>query len=191
MRLVLGVDSAKSSETLWDIAVKELGTYPAFWGRYLTDGHVGATPLTTKEAEFLHRRRCRIVPIYNGITEDTCQTMDHAERHASEAIRLAEALGVPRDVTVFGDIEHGWEVTGVFMERWKEEMSKCGYVPGLYLPFGVYAPRNVKVWRALWVADIYKIMMTILDLKVWDMWQYKNKGQVDFNITIENDLCLW
>jgi len=191
MRLVLGVDSAKSSETLWDIAVKELGTAPAFWGRYLTDGHVGATPLTPEEAEFLHTRRCEVVLIYNAITKDSCQTRDHAERHASEATRLAKELGVPEGVVIFGDIEHGWAVTEQFEERWEAEMLMHGYCPGLYLPVGLYAPSLVKLWRPWWIGDISQMTTPLTLLEHWDILQYANKEELDLNVTIENNLPLW
>jgi len=191
MRLVYGVDSADSSEVLWDIAVKELGRAPAFWGRYLTDGHVGATPLTQKEVEFLHARRCKIVLIYNAITKDSCQTGDQAERHAYEATRLAKALGVPEGVTIFGDIEHGWAVTETFQERWEAEMLMNGYCPGLYLPIGLPAPSLVKLWRPWWIGDISLMTAPLTWIEHWDIFQYASKEKIDLNVTIENNLPLW
>lgn len=143
-----GVDSAAPADsrpvgpyaTLYDAVLSADGAQraPAFWGRYI--GH--ARPhvnLTSREADFLRTRNCRILLVYGGTTSATVGTYQQGVDHATNAIAwIADhGLAVPEDgrVWIYCDTEYpSMSPTADFFRGWSDTMfsSVYGGAGGVY-----------------------------------------------------------
>lgn len=112
---------------------------PAFWGRYircpnLSDSNV----LNIKEVEFLHKKGCAILPIYNRTVYQRKGrlyrgTFADGVNDAIDAISAARDLAIPTGVWIYADIEPDWpNVTTEWILGWWCVMFPSPYWPGLY-----------------------------------------------------------
>lgn len=126
MSAVFAVDSARLPTdlvqpglTVWQDVVDWAGAPPRAWGGYLGTGGGAATPLNAAAVAFLHGQHCAVVPIYNDATATSVASGYAAGcADARRAIALAQALGVPAGIYIWGDVEYGWALTPGWIEGW-------------------------------------------------------------------------
>jgi hypothetical protein len=139
-----GVDSASDARSIFDQVSREAGEKPLFWFRYLTDGGVGATPITRDEVEWLQRQGVSVGLVYNRIGSFGYTTFVQAEGAAQDSSYLARELAVPPKVAIFADLEYGVPVSTEWLRGWVETISKMGLTPG------VYANMVAAYWQRAW-----------------------------------------
>ena len=127
--ILWGVDSAQPADELYQCITENFGD-PMIYGRYLGEIEDVSVALTEEEIEFLHEQDSKILVIYNHLTEPV--GYDTGEKHAKKAIEMAEELGVPEGVAIFGDIEPDFPVDSAFIEGWYETLEDSQYEPALY-----------------------------------------------------------
>ena len=129
-RLLFGVDSKIQANDLLQNNIDEFEwivrnkIYPNFYGRYLT----GENCLTKDEITFLHRRGCKIAPIYS----DECakQTEEDGAVLAKKIGIRAFELGIPVGTAIFLEIGEDEIATGEFMMGFAKSLMAEGYTPG-------------------------------------------------------------
>lgn len=128
-RLLFGVDSNVSSQVLlqnnidmfeWVVRNK---VYPSFWGRTM----VGEYALTEAEIDFLHRKACKIAPIYESLEEKKSE--EQGNHLAAKVVRKAKELEIPRGTAIFLEIRERETVTRDFMRGYAKKMLESGYSP--------------------------------------------------------------
>ncbi len=125
-----GVDSAaKVSGSNYQCVVENNGK-PAFWGRYLKTVPRYADGLTRSEANFLHGKGIKILPIYSDFREAI--GYDKGRVAARNAVYLAKMLDVPGGVFLFANIEKFFRVDDAWIQGWVETLYPSGYRPGFY-----------------------------------------------------------
>lgn len=112
-------------QTLYDfVASKERA--PDFWGRYIVG--IKGQVLTKAEAGFLLKKKCRILPIFNGITARSVKgNRAVGASHAKQAIAAAAGLGIPHHTYLYANIEVLWKPSKDWMLGWWEEMFSSHY----------------------------------------------------------------
>ena len=158
--MLIGVDSASAvDDALLELATRTIGRKPAFWGRYLTDGGVGATPVTRMEVDYLNSHDIAVALIYNGpILPDG---LDVADKAVSACARL---LGkTPLRTTIFADIERGVNIDAGWLLRFHNAMTGCGFRAGIYAPMAspmihkalfVMNETDIVLWDAHWLVPL-------------------------------------
>jgi hypothetical protein len=147
------VNTMIGTQTLYDWVAKKVGE-PHFWGRYIG----GITPpLDLAEANLLHTNGCKILLIYNKLTEAMVSATGTAgfnagKDAADDAIKRAQnPLKVPEEDTIwiYANIEGGWKVSSDWILGWWQKMydSSYGGVGGLYCN---------PVWTAHWKSNFVK-----------------------------------
>ncbi len=119
-------------KTLYDF-VKSKERAPDFWGRYIV-GSKGQV-LTKAEVQFLLARKCRILPVFNGISAARIKGGRAVGReHAKAAIAAADGLKIPDYTYIYANIEWDWEPSKEWILGWWDVMyrSRFGGVGGLY-----------------------------------------------------------
>jgi hypothetical protein len=146
-RLFWGVDTFNRADqpvagtggkTLYDHVVEKFkplrpgGKGPDFWGRYIG----AANPLTPPEADFLLKKGCRILVIYNRAnfgkfkdphTKAPVGTRSDGEGAAGDAIKIAAGLGMPRGAFIFADIEWWMQPSKDWLVGWCSTMLRSQY----------------------------------------------------------------
>ena len=129
-RLFFGVDSTVMSTDVlqnnlsqfeWVVRNK---VYPNFWGRNL----IGENALTKEEVVFLHRKGCKIAPIYSAMGEK--KTEEQGKILAKHADFCARELGIASGTVIFFEIPESDIVTQEFMYGFANMCLKEGFVPG-------------------------------------------------------------
>lgn len=129
-RLLFGVDSKIQANDLlqnnieafeWVVRNK---IYPNFCGRYMT----GENALTLGEIQFLHRKGCKIAPIYAADGEK--QTEAQGKMFARNIDVCALELGIPEGTAIFLEIGENEKVSSDFMKGFAKAMMSEGYTPG-------------------------------------------------------------
>ncbi|GEM_PF-1742635 len=132
-----GVDSCAAansmvgSQTLFDYVAQQAGSAPAFWGRYIGS----SCSLTAAEVSFLHGKNCKILVVYFDTTAQSVSgNYQSGVNDATGAINAAQALGVPRGVVIFADIESSWHPSTQWIQGWSDTMFDSIYAGagGLY-----------------------------------------------------------
>ncbi len=186
MGFALMVDSAGSSDDLWDDVVAGVGGPPAAWARYTHTGHAGATPLSQREASNLLARPCAIWLVYNGVTAASLSSgLPGGVADAQAATAAADALAAPDGTYVHADVEQEFVATAgetacrEWARGWVETMSpsRLGGTGGIYGPLtgplgaaiyaggnpGNYDPgtralfRRLVLWAAGWSVPPFKV----------------------------------
>lgn len=158
MRWVLGLDSAEDSRKVLPVLPAETLSRVRVWFRYLTDGGVGATPLTTSEIDELSQRQIRVLPVWNRV--EGVATAAQGIAAANAALEAIRSLQRPLPV-VFADIEYGTPITADWLEGWHDGCTKVGLAPGVYANMGstywlrawTPLPASVRADLVLWTAD--------------------------------------
>ena len=110
-----------------------LGAPAAFVGRYLGDGGHVATPLAVAEAQWILAQGRGIILVFNNATATSVAAgWPQGKVEAEQAIRLAQALGVPTGTAIWLDCEYGWAIHPDYIKAWCETILQAGYVPGIY-----------------------------------------------------------
>ena len=151
--MLIGVDSADSvTQAFIDDVTRFLGNKPAFWGRYLFTGGVGATPVTTEEISLLHSNGISVLLIANDY------------RNIDLAL---SSLRSPKPVAVYLDVEAGVEYPQSVIATWvRITAPSLGIIAGVYCALARPAVQRavqslnglpVKLWDAhwLWPAGFY------------------------------------
>jgi hypothetical protein len=129
---VLMVDSAGPVDEAFLSAVEALCCQkPIVWGRYLTDGHGAATPLTADEAAVLHAAGIAVLLYANNATSTSVGGTD-GRADAAEAIAAARALGIPAGTLLVADLEYGWPVAQAWLQGWCGAIRAADYAAGFY-----------------------------------------------------------
>ena len=129
-RLLFGVDSEIQANDLLQNNIEEFEwvvrnkVYPNFYGRYLT----GANALTKDEIKFLHRKGCKIAPIYTY--EGEKRTEEQGAILAKKIDIRALELGIPMETAIFLELGENESVTRDFMKGFAESLIAEGYTPG-------------------------------------------------------------
>jgi hypothetical protein len=176
-RLFWGVDSFNRADqkasgtggkTLYDHVVEKFkrlrpeGKGPDFWGRYLG----GANPLTPPEADFLLKKGCRILVVYNRIAKlressnpakkAPVGTQSDGAGAAGDAIKIAASLGMPRGSFIFANIESWMQPSKDWLFGWCKTMflSQYGGAGGFYCntadpPFSRFSQEFNKVFQGV------------------------------------------
>jgi hypothetical protein len=155
-----------------------LGQSPEFIGRYLR----GKNQLTQAEADYIHSKGCRIVPIWNliahGQTNEQQAGMNQkgdAGRQfgASEAILAVTAAQwglstLGGGICIYADVEPklGWCPSVDFFVGWWETLSFHGYRAGLYMRVG---PQNTGTTAKLEEASQRMLPLQPKDLYLWSL----------------------
>ncbi|MEB3102880.1 glycoside hydrolase domain-containing protein [Ferviditalea candida] len=130
MAQLWGVDSAaRVSASSYQCVVGNFGA-PVFWGRYLKTVSGYADGLTRSEADFLHGKGIKILPIYSDFRIAT--GYDKGRIIARNAVYHAKMLDVPSDVFLFANIEKFFSVDDAWIRGWVETLYPSGYRPGFY-----------------------------------------------------------
>jgi hypothetical protein len=106
-----GVDSARPANAKaldgssgFDSVTQTAGASPIFWGRYIG----GNFAITAVEAAFLQAKACKILPVYNGTSNDAGSVQGgiaEGQADANDAADAAQALAVPAGVAIYADVE--------------------------------------------------------------------------------------
>lgn len=132
--LLFGVDSSAPADSGFLARVTQwAGQRPAFWARYLGSGGGAATPLSREEAAFLFAQGVAIALVFNDVDQHALGTAAEGEDAAARALAQARAIGVPAAVTIYADIEAGWQLTAPWLLGWIRIMLAHGQVPGVYV----------------------------------------------------------
>ena len=129
-RLLFGVDSKIQSNDLLQNNIEEFEwvvrnkIYPNFYGRYLT----GENCLTKDEIKFLHRKGCRICPIYRDNMAK--KTEKEGAILANKIHILALDLGIPEGTAIFLEIGENENASRDFMRGFAKTLMAMGYTPG-------------------------------------------------------------
>ena len=138
MQTVWGVDSLGPADTVigkttvYDIVVANKKRRPAFWGRYIAGAKEN---LSQKEASFLERKGCRILPIVTfGDSGQISGDRDSGRKKAGDAVAAARALHMPGGFFINADIEPLWQPSALWIMGWWDVMreSEYGGYGGLY-----------------------------------------------------------
>ncbi|WP_312092096.1 glycoside hydrolase domain-containing protein [Niallia sp.] len=125
-----GIDSASETTEDFYACVRENFGDPKIVARYLGTNDGVSHGLTTEQMELIHSKKADVLLIYNGFTDAT--GYDNGVNEAKKAITLANDLGAPDGVAIFGDIEPNYPVDAGFIEGWYDEISKSSYEPAIY-----------------------------------------------------------
>jgi YVTN family beta-propeller protein len=128
-------------QTLFEVVSQQAGQAPAFWGRYI--GRIGRgnlrpnDPQSLAEITFLHGHNCRIALFFRDTATENADIFTYQDGvdYATTAIGLASALGVPRGVWIYADIEIDPDFpipTADFFRGWSDTMFKSIYGGGIY-----------------------------------------------------------
>lgn len=112
--------------TLFDWVVRQ-NCFPAFWGRPIS----GNCCLSKEEIDFLRKRRCGILALFNDFTVSEIATNNGREA-AGKAVSAAKRIGIKegRDVAIFAEIKDGMNVNHNWMLSFAAELRKNGYLSG-------------------------------------------------------------
>jgi Domain of unknown function (DUF1906) len=134
-----GVDSVNRAQ---DVLADTRSTYgnPEYFGRYIGNGP--ATALTAEEVEFLHGEGIEILIIdadlgtrtdgSNQTTDGTLTGQENGARAGQEAVRNANALGVPSGKAIFADIEAGATVDTAWLTGYFDAVKTGNFEPAFY-----------------------------------------------------------
>lgn len=98
--------------------------YPNFWGRNIT----GDNCLTKEEVDFLHRKGCRIAPVYVSSAPKT--TEEQGAAAAAEALTAVFKLGVRRGTAIWLEITEAETATRDYMRGFAKTLLAEDYIPG-------------------------------------------------------------
>jgi hypothetical protein len=115
------VDNTASAHTLTQ-TTSDLGA-PQFAGRYL----IYSSRLSAAEAKDIHSHG---VPIL--LIDDPNHVFTSGSADAQQAIARARALGVPRGVAIFRDVETNDAITATYIAAYFAAFHRSGYVAGFY-----------------------------------------------------------
>ena len=101
--------------------------FPSFWARPVS----GRNKLTPEEAAFLHERNCRVIPVFDDLSEAAVAGVNGS----GDALRAADAArtaGVPanRGIAIFARIKDGWNINHNWMIGFTNTLLNNGYIPG-------------------------------------------------------------
>lgn len=129
-----GVDSVATLGSRLSSVQSTYGATPSFWGRYLSDctgrcgSNLGRPEARADLAEGIHL--LLVVADRQG-RFDLGGTNGVADGEA--AVRAARALGVPKGVALFKDLEAESIVNAAYVVGFFDAVAKGGYRPGFYL----------------------------------------------------------
>lgn len=130
---ILGIISAipantrlKNGYSMHDWVMRK-NRFPSFWGRPMS----GETGISQEEIEFLHFRRCRIMPMVSGLTERAIST-SNGTADGLRAAQEAKALGIPQysGVALSVLMPTDWSVNHNWMITFACAVYENGYIPG-------------------------------------------------------------
>jgi Domain of unknown function (DUF1906) len=124
-----GIDTASATSASYLSELDQNLGVPQFVGRYVVYG--GGTPLQSSEASFLHDSDISIMLIVSP-ANGTLTSASTAVTEANQAVSAAEALGVPKGVALFRDVENDYTINSAYIIAWWQQISKAGYAPGFY-----------------------------------------------------------
>jgi hypothetical protein len=129
-RKVWGVDSSNPvDQELYDCVKNQYGL-PKYWGRYLTERPNVSSGLTKDEIGFIRSKGIKILPIYNVINEAV--GYEEARIAARNAVFHARRLGIPKNIILFANVEHFFNVDAAWIMGWVETLIPSGYRSGFY-----------------------------------------------------------
>ncbi|WP_085524187.1 glycoside hydrolase domain-containing protein [Tuberibacillus sp. Marseille-P3662] len=138
-KLIWGIDTANQvTDNLYQCVDKHYGQ-PAIIGRYLGDKDNVSTGLTQDEAQFIHQKGARIIPIHNHFTDATGRS--NGIQEAQEALDYAQSLDIPKETYLFADIEPSYPVNADFLMGWTKTLIDAHYQAGVY---GNFADDNLR-----------------------------------------------
>ncbi len=100
------------------------------WGRYLSDGHGAAVPLSAAEVALAAEQVLPLLVYANNATGTS--VAGRGVTDAWEAIDQAKQLGVPAGTMLCWDLEYGWPVAQAWIQDVIYAAGETGYVAGLY-----------------------------------------------------------
>ncbi|MBS5737110.1 MAG: hypothetical protein KHW62_03720 [Clostridiales bacterium] len=112
--------------TLFEWAMRQ-HCFPAFWGRSISEKN----KITKDEIDFLSEKDCKILLIFDNLTEISVSSNNGAN-DAENAIESLEKLKVPKykNIAVFAEIQDEWSVNHNWMISFAEILRHNGYIPG-------------------------------------------------------------
>ena len=146
--LLYAVDSsAPVTQARIDLLVKECGTLPAWWARYLGDPKDKITISADKEIPLLQGAGVAFVAVARRSGIVGAGSDKGTESGLADAKQLtAIALKYPVCNKIFLDVEDRPALSSFFYKAWATEIARAGFEPCVYLPNAVYhAPQ----WEAL------------------------------------------
>lgn len=112
--------------TLFDWAVRKNG-FPEFFARNIS----GENALTKEEMSFLAKKNCKILFVFNDVTELEVAGND-GTNSAMRAVAAMRNLEVPEDekIAVIAEIKDDWIVNRNWMYTFAKEVEKSGFYYG-------------------------------------------------------------
>ncbi len=138
-----GVDSVTHADqnfagmTFFEIVKANAIDAPRFWGRYI-GSPTASYNLVPSEIEYLARKNCRILLIYNGHTGPGASVATFADGQAAAQAAIdyiaINNLQVPggNKVWIYCDLEASQSPTPAFFTGWFSRMQSSPYVGGVY-----------------------------------------------------------
>ncbi len=107
--------------------VMRMNGFPSFWGRSIS----GENRLAKEEIDFLHDKKCRIIPIFDDVTE-TDVSATNGSGDAARAIEAAITLGVPKNegIALYAEIRDDWSVNHNWMISFTYTLFENGFNAG-------------------------------------------------------------
>jgi hypothetical protein len=129
-----GVDSVATTPARLASVQRDYVATPAFWGRYLSDctNRCGGN-LTPAEAHQDIAGGIRLLLVAADAGGRADRGRAYGTTDGRRAVAAARALGVPRGVALFKDLENDSPVNASFIAAWYGAVSAGGYEPGFYL----------------------------------------------------------
>jgi hypothetical protein len=129
-----GVDSVATVTSQLSLVQRDYRATPAFWGRYVSDCTKRCgSDITAAEAHQDIADGVRLLLIVADPGGRSDQGRRHGRSDGRQAVAAARALGVPRGVAIFKDLEYASPVNGSFITAWYGTVAAGGYLPGFYL----------------------------------------------------------
>jgi hypothetical protein len=129
-----GVDSVATATSQLGLVQRDYVTTPAFWGRYLSDCTKRCgSDITTAEAHQDIAGGIRLLLVVADEGGKSDEGRAHGTADGRRAVAAARALGVPRGVAIFKDLENASPANASFIVAWYRAVAAGGYAPGFYL----------------------------------------------------------
>lgn len=128
--LFFGVDSSVPADNVLQNNLTQFDwvtrnkAYPNFWGRHIE----GDTPLTKEEIRFIHRKGCKIVPIYRS--DEPKQTEAQGKAESKKIALRAVELGIPKGTAVFVELADTEPAKQQYLFGLANGLLAAGYIPG-------------------------------------------------------------
>lgn len=115
--------------------------------------------LTSKEIDGMNEAGLAVMPVTYGMKHGTQLTASLGTLYGQSTVIRCNQINIPKNTTIWLDLEDCFgepDDIMAFVNKWAEQVSQAGYMPGLYVGFGakltseqLYSLAVVRYWQSL------------------------------------------